>query len=186
MCLGRQKGLELKLFFLITPLKRKNEFLVQINCEIDALRRKKKTAGKAARRPVRLCDFFLLRASISKFICTKNSFLECSLISNTLIYMYLLSTLSRCRRENLRPLFGGSGVGFPLRSVIRMCLGRQESLELKLISSSPTTAALTGNPFPRCSRATVLGKLSPPRDGLGTVPPRVKKMKKNVHGTSKM
>ena len=40
--------------------------------------------------------------------------------------------------------------------------------------------------FPRCSRATVLGKLSPPRDGLGTVPPRVKKMKKNVHGTSKM
>ena len=42
-----------------------------------------------------------------------------------------LSTLSRCRGENLRPLFGGSGVGLSLKSAFRFCIGHRRGGELK-------------------------------------------------------
>ena len=40
-------------------------------------------------------------------------------------FIYTISTLSRCRRGNLRPLFGGNGVGLPLGSAFRFFIGHR-------------------------------------------------------------
>ena len=42
-----------------------------------------------------------------------------------------VSACSRCPRENLRQLFGGSGVGLPLKSAFRFCVGHHKGCHLR-------------------------------------------------------